>query len=213
MKISLWLKIVFFSTIIFTSLVLPLAFLETSVSNYGNIALSWAGSNKLSISLLVILALTADVILPVPNGLTNTLAGMSLGWALSSIVIWIGLTLGATLAYILGRFAGRPILKKIISNNDFEEAEASLKNFNIIGLIISRPVPGFAELIAISAGISKIPYKIFFIVIGITNIGVAITFAAIGAAAIQNESASLVFFGIAILPAALYFLYIKLNKN
>ena len=116
MKISLWLKIVFFSTIIFTSLVLPLAFLETSVSNYGNIALSWAGSNKLSISLLVILALTADIILPVPNGLTNTLAGMSLGWALSSIVIWIGLTLGATLAYILGRFAGRPIVKKIISN-------------------------------------------------------------------------------------------------
>ena len=159
MKISLWLKIVFFSTIIFTSLVLPLAFLETSVSNYANVALSWAGSNKLSISLLVILALTADVILPVPNGLTNTLAGMSLGWALSSIVIWIGLTLGATLAYILGRFAGRPIVKKIISNKDFEEVEASLKNFNIIGLIISRPVPGFAELIAISAGISKIPYN------------------------------------------------------
>ena len=129
MKISLWLKILFFSIVIFTSLVLPLAFLETSLSNYGNIALSWAGTNRLSISLLVIFALTADVILPVPNGLTNTLAGMSLGLALSSIVIWIGLTLGATLAYILGRFAGRPIVKKIISNKDFEEVEASLKNF------------------------------------------------------------------------------------
>ncbi len=213
MKISLWLKIVFFSTIIFTSLVLPLAFLETSVSNYGNFALSWAGSNKLSISLLVILALTADVILPVPNGLTNTLAGMSLGWALSSIVIWIGLTLGATLAYILGRFAGRPIVKKIVGDKEFTKAQTTLKDFNIIGLIISRPIPGFAELTAITAGLSKISFKAFFLVVGITNIGVAIIFSGIGAAAIENDSSYLAFFGIAILPATLYFLYIKFYKD
>ena len=213
MKISLWLKILFFSIVIFTSLVLPLAFLETSLSNYGNIALSWAGTNKLFISLLVIFALTADVILPVPNGLTNTLAGMSLGWALSSVVIWIGLTLGATLAYILGRFAGRPVAKKLISKKEFEEVEASLKNLNVISLILSRPIPGFSELIAISAGLSKISYKVFLTVIGITNIGVALIFSAIGAAAIQNESASLAYFGIAILPASLYILYIKFYKN
>ena len=213
MKISLWLKIVFFSTIIFTSLVLPLAFLETSVSNYGNFALSWAGSNKLSISLLVILALTADVILPVPNGLTNTLAGMSLGWALSSIVIWIGLTLGATLAYILGRFAGRPIVKKIVGDKEFTKAQTTLKDFNIIGLIISRPIPGFAELTAITAGLSKISFKAFFLVVGITNIGVAIIFSGIGAAAIENDSSYIALFGIAILPATLYFLYIKFYKD
>ena len=42
-------------------------------------------------SLVVIVALTADVILPVPNGLTNTLAGVSLGWAIASLVVWVGL--------------------------------------------------------------------------------------------------------------------------
>ena len=108
MKIPLWIKFIFFSVIIFTSLVLPLAFLEPSLANYGDIALDWAGSNKLLISFIVILALAADVILPVPNGLTNTFAGMSLGWTISSFVVWIGLNLGATIAYFLGRFAGRP---------------------------------------------------------------------------------------------------------
>ena len=159
MKLPLWIKWIFLSIIIFTSLVLPLTFLEPSLANYGDLALEWAGSNKLLISFIVILALTADVLLPVPNGLTNTFAGMSLGWGISSFVVWIGLNMGAILAYSIGRFAGRPLAKKLISSQEFDEAESSLKNFNVMGLIISRPIPGFAELIAITAGLSKISFK------------------------------------------------------
>ena len=213
MKIPLWIKFIFFSVIIFTTLVLPLTLLETSLDIFGDIALDWAGSDKLLVSLIVILALTADVILPVPNGLTNTFAGMSLGWAIASFVVWIGLNLGATIAYFIGRFAGEPIVKKIVGDREFTKAQTTLKDFNIIGLIISRPIPGFAELTAITAGLSKISFKAFFLVVGITNIGVAIIFSGIGAAAIENDSSYLAFFGIAILPATLYFLYIKLYKD
>ena len=213
MKIPLWIKFIFFSVVIFTSVVLPLTFLESLFDSYGDIAIDWAGSDKLLVSLIVILALAADVILPVPNGLTNTFAGMSLGWAISSFVVWIGLNLGASIAYFIGRFAGEPIAKKIVGEREFIDAQASLKDFNIIGLIISRPIPGFAELTAITAGLSKISFKAFFLVVGITNIGVAIIFSGIGAAAIENESSYLAFFGIAILPVTLYFLYIKLYKN
>ena len=213
MKIPLWIKFIFFSVVIFTSVVLPLTFLESLFDSYGDIAIDWAGSDKLLVSLIVILALAADVILPVPNGITNTFAGMSLGWAISSFVVWIGLNLGASIAYFIGRFAGEPIAKKIVGEREFIDAQASLKDFNIIGLIISRPIPGFAELTAITAGLSKISFKAFFLVVGITNIGVAIIFSGIGAAAIENESSYLAFFGIAILPATLYFLYIKLYKN
>ena len=213
MKIPLWIKFIFFSVVIFTTLVLPLTFLEPLLDSYGDIALDWAGSDKLLVSVIVILALAADVILPVPNGLTNTFAGMSLGWAISSFVVWIGLNLGATIAYFIGRFAGEPIAKKIVGEREFIDAQASLKDFNIIGLIISRPVPGFAELTAITAGLSKISFKVFFSIVGITNIGVAIIFSGIGAAAIENDSSYLAFFGIAILPATLYFLYIKFYKH
>jgi uncharacterized membrane protein YdjX (TVP38/TMEM64 family) len=213
MKIPLWIKWMFFSIIIFTSFVLPLALLEPSLASYGTNALDWAGSNKLLISFIVVLALAADVILPVPNGLTNTFAGMSLGWAISSIVVWIGLNLGACIAYFLGRVAGRPLAKKIISKDELEEAEYSLKNFNILGLILSRPVPGFAELIAITAGLSKMPFKAFILVVSTANIGVAIIFSGIGAAAIESNSSSLAFFGVAILPASHYVMYIKLYKG
>jgi len=213
MKIPLWIKFIFFSVVIFSTLVLPLTFLEPLLDSYGDIALDWAGSDKLLVSAIVILALAADVILPVPNGLTNTFAGMSLGWAIASFVVWIGLNLGATIAYFIGRFAGEPIVKKIVGDREFTKAQTTLKDFNIIGLIISRPIPGFAELTAITAGLSKISFKAFFLVVGITNIGVAIIFSGIGAAAIENDSSYLAFFGIAILPATLYFLYIKLYKD
>ena len=209
----IWIKWIFFSTIILTSLVLPLTLLESTLSNYENIILDWAGSNKILVSIMVIFALTADVILPVPNGITNTFAGMSLGWAISSVIVWIGLNLGATFAYTLGRFAGRPIAKKLVSNKEFEEVRASLKNFNVIGLIVSRPVPGFAELIAITAGLSKIPFRLFLLVVSTTNIGVAIIFSGIGVAAIENDSLSLVFIGAVIFPAVLYFVYTKFYKT
>ena len=209
----IWFKWIFFSTIILTSLVLPLTLLESTLSNYENTILNWAGSNKILVSVMVIFALTADVILPVPNGITNTFAGMSLGWAISSVIVWIGLNLGATFAYTLGRFAGRPIAKKLVSNKEFDEVRASLKNFNVIGLIVSRPVPGFAELIAITAGLSKIPFRLFLLVVSTTNIGVAIIFSGIGAAAIENDSLSLAFIGAIIFPAVLYFVYTKFYKT
>ena len=106
------LKWISFITVIITTLILPIIFFETSLAKYGDIALKWAGENSLYVSLVVISALTLDVFLPVPNGLTNTLAGASLGWARASLVVWLGLNAGAILGYFVGRFAGRPIAKK-----------------------------------------------------------------------------------------------------
>ena len=148
-----------------------------------------------------------------PNGLTNTLAGISLGWALASFVVWIGLNFGACVGYFLGRFAARPLAKKMISESDFIEAENSLNNFSVLGLILSRPVPAFAELITISAGLTKMPFKKFLFVIGLTNIGVAVIFSGIGAAAMETNSSTLALIGTAVLPAGLYWAYYKFFKK
>ena len=213
MKLPLWLRWTIFGVIVFTSLVLPLILFESPLSKYGEIALNWAGDNKLLVSFVVIIALTADVILPVPNGLTNTLAGVSLGWTVASLVVWTGLNLGACVGYFLGRFAARPLAQKMISESDFNEAEKSLQNFSTIGLILSRPVPAFAELITISAGLAKMPFIKFILVVGIVNIGVAVIFSGIGAAAMEANSSTLAFIGVAVLPALFYWTYIKLYKK
>ena len=213
MKLPLWLRWTLFGVIVFTSLVIPLILFEGPLSKYGEIVLNWSRDNILLVSLVVIIALTADVILPVPNGLTNTLAGVSLGWAAASFVVWVGLNLGACVGYFLGRFAARPLAQKMISESDFNKAEKYLKNFSILGLILSRPVPAFAELLTISAGLAKMSFLKFIFVVSLVNVGVAIVFSGIGAAAMEANSAALAFVGVAILPAIFYWTYTKFLKR
>ena len=206
------LKWLIFVIVFFTSIILPSIFLETSFSRYGEIGLVWAGENNFYTSLVVIIALTADVFMPVPNGLTNTLAGASLGWALASVIVWIGLNLGAVFGYLVGRYAARPLAEKIVGTDDLKKAEDSAKDIDVMGLILARPVPAFAELSTIAAGITKMPFKKFIYVMILSNIGVAVIFSGLGAAALSSGSSTLAFFGAALLPALLYFMYGRLRN-
>ena len=176
-------------------------------------ALAWAGENTLYTSIVVVTALTADVFLPVPNGLTNTLAGASLGWALASVVVWIGLNLGAVFGYLVGRYAARPLAKKIVGSDDLNKAEDSARDIDVMGLILARPVPAFAELSTLAAGITKMRFSRFIYVMTFSNVGVAVVFSGLGAAALSSGSSTLAFFGAAILPALLYFFYIKFTQK
>ena len=206
------LKWLTFIVVFFTTIIIPAIFLETPFSRYGEMALAWAGENTIYISILVMTALAADVFLPIPNGLTNTLAGASLGWALASIVVWIGLNLGAVLGYLVGRFAARPLAQKIVGIDDLKKAEKSARNIDVMGLILARPVPAFAELSTLAAGITNMPFKKFIYVMVLSNIGVSVVFSGLGAAALSSGSSTLAFFGAALLPAMLYFFYSKSNQ-
>lgn len=209
---AIFLKWLLFIIVFFTTIIIPAIFLETPFSRYGEMALTWAGENTLYTSIVVVTALTADVFLPVPNGLTNTLAGASLGWALASFIVWIGLNLGAVFGYLVGRYAARPLAEKIVGRDDLKKAEDSAKDIDVMGLILARPVPAFAELSTIAAGITKMPFKKFTYVMILSNIGVAVIFSGLGAAALSSGSSTLAFFGAALFPALLYFMYRRLRN-
>ena len=209
---AIFLKWLLFIIVFFTTIIIPAIFLETPFSRYGEMSLAWAGENTLYTSIVVVTALTADVFLPVPNGLTNTLAGASLGWALASFIVWIGLSLGAVFGYLVGRYAARPLAEKIVGRDDLKKAEDSAKDIDVMGLILARPVPAFAELSTIAAGITKMPFKKFTYVMILSNIGVAVIFSGLGAAALSSGSSTLAFFGAALFPALLYFMYRRLRN-
>jgi len=209
---AIFLKWLLFIIVFFTTIIIPAIFLETPFSRYGEMSLAWAGENTLYTSIVVVTSLTADVFLPVPNGLTNTLAGASLGWALASFIVWIGLNLGAVFGYLVGRYAARPLAEKIVGRDDLKKAEDSAKDIDVMGLILARPVPAFAELSTIAAGITKMPFKKFTYVMILSNIGVAVIFSGLGAAALSSGSSTLAFFGAALFPALLYFMYRRLRN-
>ena len=204
LKVFKWIT---FAIIFFTTILIPVLLLESSFTKLGEVALSWSQDNSFYISLVVIIALTLDVFLPVPNGLTNTLAGVALGWSLASLVVWIGLTLGAIFGYLVGRIAARPLAIKMVGEQDFSHAEKAAGRIDIEGLILARPVPAFAEFSTLAAGLTKMPFKKFMIVIALSNIGVAVIFSGLGAASLSAQSSLIGFVGAAILPAILYWIY------
>ena len=121
------LKFLGFIIIVLTSIILPLSLLESSMADLTNEFIEWSGNNKFLNSILVIFALAADVFLPIPNGVTNTLAGAILGFYLSIPVIWIGLTLGSIIGFAIGKYAAKPLAKKILTQEDLEKSEEVAK--------------------------------------------------------------------------------------
>ena len=183
-----------------TSIILPLSLLESSLQDITDQITIWSGENIIFNSLLVIFALTADVFLPVPNGLTNTIAGAILGFYIAISVIWIGLTLGAIVGFTIGKFAAKPIARKILSENELKKSEDLSKKFGISILLLSRPAPAFAEISTVAAGMTGMSWLTFLSVMIISNFFVATIYASIGTAALTSQSVSLAFIGIAIIP-------------
>ena len=206
MKVLTFLKFFGFVIIFLTTILLPLLLLDSSLEDISKELINWSGENKIFNSILVISALTADVFLPVPNGLTNTLAGAILGFYLSIPIIWIGLTLGSLIGFAIGKYAAKPFAKKLLSKEDLERSEEISKKFGIGILLIARPAPAFAEISTVAAGLAGMKTITFLLVMIFSNLLISVVYAFIATAAITNQSASLVFIGIAVIPLLFWLL-------
>ena len=206
MKVLTFFKFFGFVIIFLTTILLPLSLLDSSLEDISKELTNWSGENKIFNSILVISALTADVFLPVPNGLTNTLAGAILGFYLSIPIIWIGLTLGSLVGFAIGKYAAKPFAKKLLSKEDLERSEEISKKFGIGILLIARPAPAFAEISTVAAGLAGMKTITFLLVMILSNLLISVVYAFIATAAITNQSASLVFIGIAVIPLLFWLL-------
>ena len=200
MNIYNLLKLLVFIIIFLTSIILPLSLLESSIADLTNDFIVWSGNNQFLNSLLVIFALAADVFLPIPNGVTNTFAGVILGFYLSIPVIWMGLTLGSIIGFAIGKYAAKPLAKKILSQEDLERSEEVAKKFGVSILLIARPAPALAEISTVAAGLAGMKWSTFLTVMIVSNLLIAVVYAFIGTAALTSQSASMAFIGIAVIP-------------
>jgi uncharacterized membrane protein YdjX (TVP38/TMEM64 family) len=164
--------------------------------------LAAADERPLAAAALIVGALTLDVFLPVPNGVTNTLAGAAFGFAIGTLIIWLGLMGGSLAGYAVGRWAARPLAKKFLGADDLDRAHELAERIGPVALILSRPVPFLCELTAMAAGIAAMAFGRFAFVMALANLGVATLFAAIGAAAVEQASSELLMLGAVGLPLA-----------
>lgn len=129
---------------------------------------------------LVIGLLASDLFLPVPSSVVSTFAGKVLGFWGGTAASWLGMTLGAVLAFGLVRVLGRPIARRLSSEEELARMEAMVDRYGLFILIVARPVPVFAEASVLMLGMMQLGWLRFLLAVGLSNLGIAAAYALLG---------------------------------
>ena len=144
--------------------------------------------------------LAADLVLPIPSSVLSTAAGYLLGLWAGSFVTWAGMTLGCLIGYGLGATAGRKLTRGIVGDDELDRASLARSRFGDWMIVIFRAVPVLAEASVLFAGVVGMPIRRFLLLATLSNVGIALAYAAVGAYALEVESFLLAFGGAIILP-------------
>jgi uncharacterized membrane protein YdjX (TVP38/TMEM64 family) len=147
-----------------------------------------------------VLALAADVLLPVPSSLVATALGALFGGVTGTLLSAVGLTLGCGLGYWLGLRAGQSFARR--AGPDDPLASSMLERHGAVALVVCRGVPVLAEASVIAAGVLGMAAPRFFLATTLANIGVGAAYAALGTTALTGSPAA-AFLAAALLPALL----------
>ena len=131
--------------------------------------------------------LAADIILPVPSSLVATLGGASLGVAAGTLCAWAGMTLGSLAGWWLGRAAGGRRLATL-APTDRALLDRRRQRFGPLLVVLTRPLPIFAEAAALMAGAAGMPCRTFFTAAGTANLAIAFAWSLAGALGRESDS-------------------------
>lgn len=166
--------------------VLPFIFFGEAIEAYTVQSLN-AESGNGWMSLGIVVALAMDVLLPVPSAMVGTLAGAVFTPIAGALLIWVGMTFGCWLAFLIGQNVGGPLLDRFVGAKARAETGRYVARRDAFWLILFRPVPVLAEASVLSAGALSLPFRRFMSITSIANIPIAIIYAFIGHWAVERD--------------------------
>ncbi|MBL8830286.1 MAG: TVP38/TMEM64 family protein [Planctomycetaceae bacterium] len=133
-----------------------------------------------------IAVLAVDVFLPVPSSLVNTLAGSRLGIVGGTVVAWLGMNLGAIIAFTLAKFLGRPLVQRLTRADDVARLEQLAEQRGVGLLIATRALPVLAEATVLLVGSLGVTWRAFLPPVLLANLGLSLAYAVFGHYAMQH---------------------------
>ena len=190
-------------------ILIPFFLLEETIMHAFNRAID-VEFNKAWFAGLITVLLALDLVLPVPSSIASTTAGAALGFGAGTLTCWVGMSLGCVIGYWLGSQACTPTVQRLVGIKELEKAKRLGSRYGIMFLMVSRAVPILAEVSVITAGLMRVPPRLFFIVTGFSNLGISVVYAGIGAYAFELHSFLLAFAGAILVPGSVILLYRRL---
>ena len=158
-----------------------------------------SGMSRLMVAAVVFALLALDVFLPVPSSIISTAAGVFLGFAAGAAVVWGGMMVGALVGYAVGA-RGSGAARRLVGEDGLSRAAALARRYGDLTLVLCRPVPVLAEASVVFAGLVHAPFVRFARLIAISNLGIALGYAAFGAYSLRIDSFLVAFAGALLLP-------------
>lgn len=155
------------------------------------------------IATLVLGALLAgDILLPVPSSIVSMSAGYLLGFAGGAATSFAGMTVSCALGYLLGKGGGRPLVNRLVGAVETARFDELCRRFGRWVLVACRPVPVLAEASVLLAGVARMPFRRFFLMTSLSNLGISAVYAGVGHMSAQKGAFLLAFAASVLLPGA-----------
>ncbi len=154
-------------------------------------------------ALIGVALLVGDVVLPVPSSLVMVAHGALFGIAGGALLSLFGSVAAALAAFALGR-AGTPAIRRIVTPREHTRAAARLARWGVVAIALTRPVPILAETVAILAGSSNLRWHQTALAAAAGSVVPAAVYAWSGAHATSAGNHVLIFAGVLIVTAVLW---------
>ena len=184
--------------LMFALIIIPFIIFEKQFEALGTWLAEGHASGWASASIIVAL-LALDVFLPVPSSIVSTGAGVLLGFWRGAAVIWAGMTIGCAIGYVFGVKA-TAAARKLVGEDDLARANSIMERHGNWALVVCRPIPVLAESSVVFAGLVRSPVQPFIWMTTLSNLGIALAYAAVGAFSMEVQSFLLTFVAALALP-------------
>jgi uncharacterized membrane protein YdjX (TVP38/TMEM64 family) len=184
--------------LMFALIIIPFLIFENQFEALGAWLAEGHASGWLSATTIAGL-LALDVFLPVPSSIVSTGAGVLLGFWRGAAVIWLGMTVGCAIGYAFGAKAAGAA-RRLVGEDGLTRANQIMDRHGNWALVVCRPIPVLAESSVVFAGLVRSPLRPFVWMTTLSNLGIALAYAAVGAFSMETQSFLLTFAAALALP-------------
>ena len=156
------------------------------------------GSSPVWLGVVMVGLLASDILLPIPSSVVSVAAGYWLGLWPGAVVSWVGMTSACLLGYELAARLGRPLVERCARSDDRRRMAQLQQRFGDWAIIIARPI--LAEASVLLAGLTGMPRARFGLFSALSNLGISLVYAVVGAQSMRAESFLMAFGASMLLP-------------
>ncbi len=163
-SLPLWLKIVVvcgLAAILVAPLIIWRDELLRVFADRGQVAAEIRGAGAWGPAVIIGFSIAQTVAAPIPGQMTNFVAGYLYGPWLGLLYSWAGLILGSAIAMLLARYAGRPVIERLVSPDVLDRVDGFAAGKGLGFFLLFFPIPGLPDdLLCFVIGLTTLPLRI-----------------------------------------------------